>query len=76
MAISVKVFASLREDLGVDRARINPSKADTARQVWQQITSREPPGNLLCAVNHQYVNLDSRVRDGDEVAFFPPVNGG
>ncbi len=28
------------------------------------------------AVNLDYVDLDAAVRDGDEVAFFPPVTGG
>jgi sulfur-carrier protein len=28
------------------------------------------------AVNHDYVGLDHPVRDGDEVAIFPPVTGG
>ena len=28
------------------------------------------------AVNHDYVGLDHPVRQGDEVAIFPPVTGG
>ena len=28
------------------------------------------------AVNQEYVGRDHRVRDGDEVALFPPVTGG
>jgi molybdopterin synthase sulfur carrier subunit len=28
------------------------------------------------AVNQQMVGLDAPVKDGDEVAFFPPVTGG
>ena len=28
------------------------------------------------AVNHEYVGLDHPLRDGDEVALFPPVTGG
>ncbi|TAN53210.1 MAG: MoaD/ThiS family protein, partial [Methylococcaceae bacterium] len=28
------------------------------------------------AVNHEYAKPDTPVRDGDEVAFFPPVTGG
>ncbi len=34
------------------------------------------PGNILAAVNMDYVELDSNVKDGDEIAFFPPVTGG
>ena len=31
---------------------------------------------LLAAVNLEHARLESPVRDGDEVGFFPPVTGG
>jgi molybdopterin synthase sulfur carrier subunit len=34
------------------------------------------PPNTLAAVNMEYAELTQSVRDGDEVAFFPPVTGG
>ncbi|MDW2047144.1 MoaD/ThiS family protein, partial [Vibrio sp. 708] len=34
------------------------------------------PGKLLAAVNQSIVPLDTQVKAGDEVAFFPPVTGG
>ncbi|MCY4051630.1 MAG: MoaD/ThiS family protein [Gammaproteobacteria bacterium] len=76
MNITVKVFASLREDLGIDSANIRLSGEVTTLDVWKEITDKQPPSNLLCAINHQYVGFDETVRDGDEIAFFPPVNGG
>lgn len=76
MTVSVKIFASLREDLGIDGANIRSSDNMTTLDVWKLLTDKKPPDNLLCAVNHQYAGFDSAVRDGDEVAFFPPVNGG
>jgi molybdopterin synthase sulfur carrier subunit len=33
-------------------------------------------GKLLAAVNQTLVAFDHPLRDGDEVAFFPPVTGG
>jgi sulfur-carrier protein len=31
---------------------------------------------LRAAVNREHVKFDARIRDGDEIAFFPPVTGG
>ena len=32
--------------------------------------------NLQCAINCEYVTLDSKVSNHDELALFPPVTGG
>lgn len=32
--------------------------------------------NLVHAVNQRVVDLDAVVKDGDEIAFFPPMTGG
>jgi molybdopterin converting factor subunit 1 len=32
--------------------------------------------SLLIAVNQEYANGDEILRDGDEIAFIPPVSGG
>ncbi len=34
------------------------------------------PGNALVAINREYSDFDAVVKEGDEVAFFPPVTGG
>jgi len=34
------------------------------------------PARLRAAVNWEHAGFDASVRDGDEVAFFPPVTGG
>jgi molybdopterin converting factor small subunit len=31
---------------------------------------------VSCAVNEEYARLTAPLRDGDEVAFLPPVSGG
>ncbi|MGD8592332.1 MAG: MoaD/ThiS family protein, partial [Gammaproteobacteria bacterium] len=45
--------------------------------VWDQAThGAQMPPNTLIAVNMEYVTQDHLIKDGDEVAFFPPVSGG
>jgi molybdopterin synthase sulfur carrier subunit len=34
------------------------------------------PAHTLMAVNMEYAGPQQTVRDGDEVAFFPPITGG
>jgi molybdopterin synthase sulfur carrier subunit len=34
------------------------------------------PSNVLVAVNMEYTDPSHTLKDGDEVAFFPPVTGG
>ena len=74
MAITVKFFASLREQLGKEEMQLEA--ASTVQDAWQQATQQKMPDNTLCAINMNYASLDQAVSDGDEVAFFPPVTGG
>jgi len=77
MSITVKFFASLRETIGKAGASLGTDNISTAADVWQIATdNHEPIDNMLVAINMEYANLDESVKDGDEVAFFPPVTGG
>ena len=77
MAINVKFFASLRESLGREQDTLDSDTILTVADVWKRVSGNEtPPPNLLTAINMEYVKFDHPVRDGDEVAFFPPVTGG
>ena len=75
MSIQVKFFASLREKIG--KAEVELATASNAGDAWAQATDNAPrPDNVLVAINLDYAKFDSVVKDGDEVAFFPPVTGG
>lgn len=75
--ITIRYFASLREALGRDQDTIDAGSVATVGDCWKQVASNpaETP-NLLAAVNMEYAGFEHPVRDGDEVAFFPPVTGG
>ncbi len=75
MSISVKFFARLREQVG--HAELTLESASDVQSAWDQATQKMTmPDNTLCAVNMEYVDKESPVSEGDEVAFFPPVTGG
>ncbi len=76
IVVTVRTFASLREKLGIDRKSIDLPKPITVAGVWALISESDVPENLFCAVNREYARFDRVVADGDEIAFFPPVNGG
>jgi molybdopterin synthase sulfur carrier subunit len=77
MSIKVLFFASLRESLNKADAWVDASLAPDVQRVWQLSTQNQPlPNNILIAVNQTYADLQTPVKAGDEVAFFPPVTGG
>lgn len=77
MSISVRYFASLRENLKKDSDTLDAGQASSVAEVWQCVNKDVAlPQDLLCAVNHRHASFDTPVQEGDEVAFFPPVTGG
>ena len=77
MTISIKYFASLREEIGRASDKLEVSTALSVLDAWRQATGRNDlVDNVLVAVNQEYSSVDAMVNDGDEIAFFPPVTGG
>ena len=71
------MFASIREKLGYSEKQMEITEGQTLQEVWLGVLgAKEPPENVLMAINMDYANPDTKVKDGDEVAFFPPVTGG
>ena len=77
MKIHVKYFANIRDLIGKDSESIDVKLGLSVEGVWCLITNgNKMPNNLLAAVNHEYVSIKHVLKDGDELAFFPPVTGG
>ena len=82
MSIRVLYFASLKEALGRSGETVDlPAGVATVGDLrdWLVLQGREilaSAKNLRCAVNQELAGLDAPVREGDEIAFFPPVTGG
>jgi molybdopterin synthase sulfur carrier subunit len=83
--ITVLYFARLRETLGKGSESIAlPATVRDVESLRSLLVARGgeweeelAPGRLVrAAVNQAMAQSDTRVADGDEVAFFPPVTGG
>ena len=73
MAVSVRLFAGLRERAGWSEREV---EAATVADVWPQLGLGDEPAGLLYAVNRRYADPGTTLADGDEVALIPPVSGG
>lgn len=80
--IKVLFFAQTREIIGVASTEVG-DEFQTAEQIRRHLAVQGErwalalqAGKLLVAVNQTLVPLESAVKSGDEIAFFPPVTGG
>ncbi len=84
MQVKVLFFASLREEFNIEQMTLSlPSGSTTACLTDALSVSLERPiGGVLnqegvrLAVNFEIQEDPVELRDGDEVAFFPPITGG
>ena len=79
--VKVRFFASLRQAVGqaaIERQMPFGSTVDELRQVLTVEYPQLPAaaGAIYAAINRAYAGDSTVLRDGDEVAFFPPVSGG
>jgi molybdopterin converting factor subunit 1 len=81
MRVTIRVFARLKDVVGASElVRDVPAGASVAT-VWQQLAAEFPDlaayqSSISAAVNAEYTRMSGVVRDGDEIAFLPPVSGG
>jgi len=79
--VTVRLFARLHDVAGASELVRDVQPGATIGAIWQQLAS-EVPGlapygrSISSAVNADYASMDTPVRDGDEIAFLPPVSGG
>lgn len=80
--INIVFFASLRERLEVSNIALECEHHQTVNDVIKTLQASEKRYDLLLeqdvlsAVNHTLCSKEESIKDGDEIAFFPPVTGG
>ena len=75
ISIQVFYFAQLREERGCAQEERNVQQGVSVSSLFTLIFDRTPSG-IRFAVNQIYVKATAVPRDGDEVAFLPPLGGG
>lgn len=81
MKVRLLFFAVLRDIAGTDERELELGEGTTASDVWESLRRSyaklaeytQPP---MIAINESYADADAVLRDGDELAFIPPVAGG
>lgn len=83
--MKILYFAWLRERVGLGEETIAlPEGVATVGDLTAWMRARGPRHAeafsrtrlVRCAVNQEFATPDTRLAEGDEVAFFPPVTGG
>ena len=81
MRVTVRLFARLHDITGAAELARDLAPGATIGSVWRQLAIEFPAlgpyeRSISSAVNADYARMDTVLRDGDEVAFLPPVSGG
>jgi molybdopterin converting factor subunit 1 len=73
-------FASYRDVMGAHQLELELGEGSTVADLVEAVRARrggdQLPESPPVAVNQEYSAPDTVLRDGDEVAFIPPVAGG
>ncbi len=74
-------FASIAQALGMRRTTMAVAEGDTVGAVRDRIVAEYPAvkpfvENLMYAVDEEYADAATTIRDGATLALIPPVSGG
>jgi molybdopterin synthase sulfur carrier subunit len=83
--VTILYFASLKEKLGLAKEMITlPEEVKTAADLVRWLSDRgdtwssafAEEKNLKIAINQSMSAKEAMIKNGDEIALFPPVTGG
>lgn len=80
MKVTIKLFAVYRDILGHPELTMEVTAGTTVSDLFDQMLRDKAEVALrestMFAVNETYATADTVLKDGDRVAFIPPVSGG
>ena len=83
--MKIVYFSWLKEILGFSEENVRPpTNIKNIKNLikWLGTKSRKhrkvflKSKNIRCSVNHQIVDKNNKIKNNDEIAFFPPFTGG
>ena len=81
----IKYFSWVKDQIGIESENITINeKINSVNELIIFLKKKnekyskafEDLSVIRCAVNMEVVNLDNKINDNDEIAFFPPMTGG
>lgn len=81
MEVKIKFFAMHQEAVGHREEALTVKAPTTLKGLVETLERRYPAlkqvrRSTICCVNQRIIRGDVELREGDEVALFPPVGGG
>ena len=78
--VKIKCFSQVKYALGKDELNLDLKTGTTSLEL-EKLIRKKADGkldsvSLRVAVNKKYVTTETELKDSDEVAFIPPVQGG
>jgi molybdopterin converting factor subunit 1 len=81
MRVTIRLFGRLHDLAGASVLEREVEAPATAAGVWQALVAETPAiapyaQSVSVAVNDDFARMAASLKEGDEVAFLPPVSGG
>ena len=78
MKIKVKFFSSHRDAVGEKEIEVEIKENSSLNDLLEMLSEKYPKlkelkGYTVLSLNHRYADGNSRMKEGDEVAIFPPL---
>ena len=81
ITLNIRFFAGLRERMGNDSLSVSLPADTRAKDLAAIMKSQYPEMKILLknariALNSEFIDGNTMLHNGDEIAFIPPVSGG